>query len=412
MPRIWILNQPMSKMRIGDLLKKELSSPERGWTSFRAAVAFAKMSGVRHIYRELVEFAQRGSVRISVGIDMQGTSKEGLQGLYRAVTGGDGKLFVFKNNHSSNPTFHPKVFLFEGPSSCLAIVGSGNLTRGGLFTNYESVMVADLLFDSVHGEDERILRSALAALDHFSDERTGMAVEFNEGLLVQLMQRGMVLPEIQQNRQNRRKQTAGTGQANGQVLPPLFGQATVPAAPSAEAPPLSETPPESSPALLDVDTSDEEECPEPLHKGFLMTLQRTDVGEGQVTEGASKRSPEVFIPLAARDMDPGFWGWKHLFITSEKKDDRRGVLMLLDDEVILVNMMTWHVKRDLRLRNSVLRSAGEIGDILKIELVTEPAGYEYVVEIISTDSTAYDDWLAFCTTKGKGSSKKYFGYYD
>jgi hypothetical protein len=111
-------------------------------------------------------------------------------------------------------------------------------------------------------------------------------------------------------------------------------------------------------------------------------------------------------------MDPGFWGWKHLFITSEKKDDRRGVLMLLDDEVILVNMMTWHVKRDLRLRNSVLRSAGEIGDILKIELVTEPAGYEYVVEIISTDSTAYDDWLAFCTTKGKGSSKKYFGYYD
>ena len=30
-----------------------------------------------------------------------------------------------------------------------------------------------------------------------------------------------------------------------------------------------------------------------------MTLQQTDVGTGQVTEGTSRRSPEIFIPLVA-----------------------------------------------------------------------------------------------------------------
>ena len=51
------------------------------------------------------------------------------------------------------------------------------------------------------------------------------------------------------------------------------------------------------------------------HDIFVMTLQRTDVGVGQTTEGTSRRSPEIFIPLAARDFDPEFWGWPRRFTT-------------------------------------------------------------------------------------------------
>ena len=41
---------------------------------------------------------------------------------------------------------------------------------------------------------------------------------------------------------------------------------------------------------------------------FLMTLQRTDVGVGQTTTGTSRRSPEIFVPLSARDAAPALLG--------------------------------------------------------------------------------------------------------
>ncbi len=47
----------------------------------------------------------------------------------------------------------------------------------------------------------------------------------------------------------------------------------------------------------------EVEIPEPVaaprgnFRGFVMTLQKTDVGRGQTTAGTSARSPEIFIPL-------------------------------------------------------------------------------------------------------------------
>jgi len=49
---------------------------------------------------------------------------------------------------------------------------------------------------------------------------------------------------------------------------------------------------------------------------FIMTLQKTDVGYGQVTSGTSRRSPEIFVPMKAVDTNPGFWGWPARFILS------------------------------------------------------------------------------------------------
>src|SRR5690606_2251346 len=58
---------------------------------------------------------------------------------------------------------------------------------------------------------------------------------------------------------------------------------------------------------------------ESTSKGFVMTLQKTDVGTGQTTEGTSRRSPEIFIPLSARDFAPDFWGWKDSFTEDPKR---------------------------------------------------------------------------------------------
>ncbi|MFZ0962470.1 MAG: hypothetical protein WAO35_16355, partial [Terriglobia bacterium] len=71
------ITQPFGQVRLGDFLLCHFADPQ--WTVFQAAVAFVKRSGTRHLRRPLREFSRRAPVRISVGIDFLGTSREGLR---------------------------------------------------------------------------------------------------------------------------------------------------------------------------------------------------------------------------------------------------------------------------------------------------------------------------------------------
>lgn len=130
--------QPFGEVRLGEFLLSHLGDPQ--WTEFRAAVAFVKRSGTQHIRQPLRDFSDRALVRISVGIDLFGTSQEGLIDLLEATPGG--QIFVYRNNGPY--TFHPKVYLFKSEYRAHIIVGSGNLTGGGLFTNYEASLATSL----------------------------------------------------------------------------------------------------------------------------------------------------------------------------------------------------------------------------------------------------------------------------
>ena len=144
-----------------------------------------------------------------------------------------------------------------------------------------------------------------------------------------------------------------------------------------------------------------------------MTLQRTDVGHGQTTEGTARRSPEIFIPLTARDAAPRFWGWPELFVEDPEKPgkmDRRGVRMRIGGDEATVNMMTWPDKHDFRLRSEALRRAGRVGDILRIERVEGENNFDYYVEIIPSGTSEYQRRLAQCTGTAPRSPKR-FGYY-
>lgn len=136
------IRQPDTAPRLGDLLKAHLA--EQSWREFRAAVAFVKRSGVEHIAEELAAFAANASVRITVGVDLQGSSTEGLNLLLAAVAANGGEVWVFHNANPLRPTFHPKLYYFKKPGTALLIIGSGNLTSGGLFTNYEANAVMEL----------------------------------------------------------------------------------------------------------------------------------------------------------------------------------------------------------------------------------------------------------------------------
>lgn len=144
-----------------------------------------------------------------------------------------------------------------------------------------------------------------------------------------------------------------------------------------------------------------------------MILQKTDVGVGQSTKGTSKRSPEIFVPLAARNAHPDFWDWPSAFKPDQNKpgkNDRHGVRIRLGGEIVAVNMMTWPDKYDFRLRSATLRSSGNVGDILRMEKADLSSDCDYEAEIIRRGTDRYSTYVVQCRESVLNSKKKY-GYY-
>ena len=394
-----IIFQPARNNRLGDFLNRNLAAQ---WTHFRAAVAFVKRSGVQHIEQNLAEFAARGNVEIIVGIDHRGTSFEGLQDLLATVLPA-GRIVVFHNPGSM--TFHPKLFLFKSDTSAELLIGSGNLTAGGLYNNYEVGVSYSL--DLTQAGDAEVLGEVDRLLDAWSDEASGTVSVLDADLLNRLLALGLTPGE---EALNRVAQVRGVDSdmllADDNPLP--FVARLEPGAPRRPRVARGRRGGQQAP-LPDED----DEGVVLTH--FVMTLQQTDAGYGQTTPGTSPRSPEIFIPLAARDGNPTFWAWPHGFVEdlrSKGKFDRRGVRMRLGDEVIEVNMMTWPAKSDFRLRSQLLRRAGNVGDIIHLERVAdEDADHEYVAEIVRQGDVRYEEYLARCRMMVRPPSLKRFGYY-
>lgn len=401
--------QPIGNFRLGDYLISNLQS--QNWFLFRASVAFVKNSGVKHVYSFLSDFQQRGQSKISVGIDNGVTTYDGLVNLLDAI-GSDSEMWIFHNENSS--TFHPKVYLFANDQNADFIVGSGNLTEGGLFTNYEAFLRVSLDLQNV--EDRQQYDEIISYLDYWTDPLTGCAIQASLQFLNDLRDNDYLPTEnqIRQARKEKSQQARERGKKAKGFKP--FRTTKVPSAPYQPAIPVQlpevVSVAETSPDILVAEPVEEQDG---LFMGFVMTLQQTDVGYGQKTAGASRRSPEIFIPLKARDEDPIFWGWRALFVQDTgnlNKYDRRDVKMLVRGNIESINMMTWPLKHDFRLRSESLRRGANPGDILRIERSDGTAGYQYVVEIVSSTDPNYPAHLALCShDTGKPNSKKQWGYY-
>ncbi len=106
------------------------------YSKFTAFIAFAATAGISSIKEAIIQSKRHiHEWNVFVGVDHQGTSQEALQMLLELDIG----TTVY---YTKSPvTFHPKIYLLEGESECLAIVGSSNLTGGGLFRNLEASTV-------------------------------------------------------------------------------------------------------------------------------------------------------------------------------------------------------------------------------------------------------------------------------
>jgi hypothetical protein len=427
------ISQPFGEVRLGEFLLGHLADPQ--WTVFRAAIAFVKRSGTQFIRPALRDFSGRAQVLISVGVDLYGTSREGLNDLLEATP--NGQIFVYRNNGPY--TFHPKVYVFKSPQRADVLVGSGNLTGGGLFTNYEASLATSL--DLAVPEDAAFLQIVEATLDGWSQPQQGLCYVVTPDLVEQLVASGLVRSEAElAAMQQQARTTAATTPAT--ALPTEGAPNGTPAAATA---PLFVTvavprPPTIARAHTEIEAETAAEAAEPASATvvpppgivpsqlggascFVMTLQNTDVGFGQTTQGTSRRSPEVFIPLAALDQHPGFWtfpdqftpdvGWNNTHPENRRnglgKMDRMNVLMRIG-AVQSVRMFFNPRKGDFRLGNEALRSSGHVGDILLVRRVDPVNGFEYDIQVAPQGSPLFAQLAPFCNTQVPNSQKR-FGYF-
>lgn len=413
--------QPDDNFRLGNFLVQSLDNPR--WTEFRAAIAFVKRSGTKHIVSRLAAFSKRASVGISVGIDSGGTSAEGLEDLLGAVFP-HGKLRVFHNANSS--TFHPKVYLFKNKVAADIVVGSGNLTEGGLYTNYEVGVRFSL--DRLNATHQALLASIELALDRWALVTPQKCYELNATLLKKLVDSGRVPNEAWTKGTD--EGDSGSKAAGTRRDDSLFKAFHVPSAPKLAGHPRRRRPAKSA-------TTARAATSVSMTSGhtFLMVLQKTDVGFGQTNVGAAKRSPEIFIPMRAVDANPSFWDWPEAYILdsewskkyakkiSDLKKTRRSKrpLAKMDRENVRIKIAgigkpvratIWYnpFKVDIRIRDKTLRGAGNVGDIMVLKKVGAGLKCDYLFAIVAPGDAKFPALKTACNVPAGANSKKTYAY--
>lgn len=129
-----VVLQP-SNLEMGEIIKGLLSSQDPFYDKVWLVSAFARLTATQRIEPNILEAKSRGAeINIVVGFDLKSTSVEALRKIYSF-----GVNSILVHNAQVGHTFHPKISLFESSGKrAEVLIGSSNLTDGGLYTNYEA----------------------------------------------------------------------------------------------------------------------------------------------------------------------------------------------------------------------------------------------------------------------------------
>jgi HKD family nuclease len=216
-------NQPIAH-RFGMALISSIKSGE--WKRIEIAVAWVRQSGTRHIKPYITEFlSAAGVAKFTVGIDIENTSKEGLEDLLDLQDAGDCESYVYHNE--ANATFHPKVYLLQNETRTRLIVGSNNITEAGLFVNTEAGLQLEA------ASNDPLIVEVRETLASWRDISTGFVKRLDRTLLGDLVALGYVMPETTL-RGRRRHSEAEAKAKRSRTKQPLFPSLniTIPPPPS------------------------------------------------------------------------------------------------------------------------------------------------------------------------------------
>jgi HKD family nuclease len=146
-PPVPLIQLTGGKTRLAERLNKLLA--ETDLKRFRVAVAYVRWSGLGILANRLEAFLKTGGEFQAIyGIENGVTSPDSL--LYSLYLKKLYKCHSFAatvKDQYQNATFHPKFFEFQFEKKRVALIGSNNLTAGGLVNNIELLMQAEFAAD-------------------------------------------------------------------------------------------------------------------------------------------------------------------------------------------------------------------------------------------------------------------------
>jgi HKD family nuclease len=178
--------------------------------------AWVRTSGMRLLVPGLEALRQRGgSARLLVGVDLRGTSRQGVA-LAREHFND-----VYAIHDPGGGTFHPKMYLAVGERIGYALIGSNNLTAGGLWHNYEVAMTS--VFEP--RRDSEVMTSIEAYAERLIGD-TAICKRVTEGVFGRLMAEGWLTDEARDRRRNEDRPSRAP-RREADAGPPLFAQSAI-----------------------------------------------------------------------------------------------------------------------------------------------------------------------------------------
>ena len=263
-------------------------------------VAWARRSGVGLLYSALGE--SLCNVDVVVGMANRGTSAEALA-LLRSLSR---RVFVYHKHHLQ--TFHPKVYLFDDgqspPSDAILLVGSSNLTGGGLYQNIEGNLALELRPSEREGDK--------ATYNSVIQEAAGLqASPFCEQLpdderIRQLLEDRYISTEATLARKRRSDNSDVARRGERRQRP----EAPPPPLPQIALPPLLVTFGDVDEGAVGVEPEHTQDqalvANDPTEEFYVRTLTVNDVNK---LHGITPGTAEWDIGVTARNARPAFWGW-------------------------------------------------------------------------------------------------------
>jgi hypothetical protein len=153
--RIELLTQPdVSSRTLHEFVSQCLGDPSI--SRFVAVSAWVKHRALSRIVPMLRAFRARpGRAEIIVGINEGGATEQGL----RLAAAEFDRASVFFT--TDDRTFHPKLYFASGVGTARLLIGSNNLTPGGLFFNYETALAIELAPGIAGADEDQALAQAV-----------------------------------------------------------------------------------------------------------------------------------------------------------------------------------------------------------------------------------------------------------
>lgn len=397
------LDQPPGKRRLLDDLKTCLRSAD--FSDFRLIVAYAKSGPLLRLESLLKAWKSAGkSTAAILGIDQKGTSKEALELA----------LALFDDVYITQEpgiTFHPKIYLFKGPTAARAFIGSNNLTVGGTEKNFESAIDLELSLPS----DGAVLSTIEAAWTELLPPSCLATTKLDSTKLAALISEGRVIDEKTMHTSgNGSSDTATVGRAtsttrSGLIVKPESALPKSISAKGGATKKSSTTAPSTTPTPAAT-------SPTPV-RGLAIQIKPHHNGE-------------IFLSVSAALQNPAFFKWPFTGKTTPKKAGNPSYPQLDPDPIIdlvvlgasptpvltlskyALNTVFYEKKKEIRVTASPLVGVVPDYSVMVMEQSNNPQ-IDYEITVYRPDSPNYPLWEAACnqTMPGGGQKPRKFGWF-